>query len=48
MIHHLGPFVRRGEMTISENNRFEGWLQLYGQDTLIRFELPSSPVNGIS
>ncbi len=39
MIHHLGPFIRRGEMTISENNRFEGWLQLCGQDTLIRFEL---------
>ena len=39
MIHHLGPFVRRGEMTISENNRFEGWLQLCGQDTMIRFEL---------
>lgn len=48
MIHHLGPFVRRGEMTISENNRFEGWLQLYGQDTLIRFELDSQESSALA
>ncbi len=41
MIHHLGPLVRRGEMTISTTNQLEGWLQLFGQDTLIRFELES-------
>ncbi len=41
MIHHLGHLVRQGEMTISKTNRMEGWLQLLGQDALIRFELDS-------
>ena len=42
MIHHLGHLVRRGEMTITESNQVEGWLQLYGQETLIRYELESN------
>ena len=42
MIHHLGHLVRRGEMSIAESNQVEGWLQLYGQETLIRYELESN------
>ena len=41
MIHHIGALVRQGEMTISKSNRFQGWLQLFGQEELIRFELDS-------
>ena len=42
MIHHLGHLVRRGEMSIAESNKLKGWLQLYGQETLIRYELESN------
>ena len=48
MIHHLGPLVRRGEITISQHDQFEGWLQLFGQETLIHFELDSEKPSGMA
>lgn len=48
MIHHLGPLVRRGEITISQHDQFEGWLQLFGQETLIHFELESEKPSGMT
>jgi len=48
MIHHLGPLVRRGEITISQHDRFKGWLQLFGQETPIRIELDSEKPSGMA
>ena len=35
---HLGPLVRRGEITISQHDRFKGQLQLFGQEAPIRMD----------
>ena len=48
MIHHLGPLVRRGEITISQHDRFKAWLQLFGQEAPIRIELDSEKPSGMA
>jgi len=48
MIHHLGPLVRRGEITISQHDRFKGQLQLFGQEAPIRIGLDSEKPSGMA
>nr|MCS5584196.1 hypothetical protein [Pseudomonadales bacterium] len=41
MIYYLGDLVECGELNVSSSAGVDGWLQLSGEDQLIRFELDS-------